>query len=252
MMVIKKDMKVIILAGGLGTRLSELTRTIPKPMVKIGNYPIIIHIMSHYLNYGISNFIIAVGYKGYVFKKYFKNYKKDGKFFDTKIFKKRCKVSIIDTGSKTLTGGRLKKAARYLSKNEKFMFTYGDGVSNVNLKKLILFHNKQKKLITVTAVRPPARFGEIIIKNNKVLSFKEKPQVKEGWINGGFFVVNKKFLKYIKSDNVILEKEPLEKAAKKKQLCAFKHSGFWKCMDVKRDRDELIKIYKKNKFFSKI
>ena len=132
------------------------------------------------------------------------------------------------------------------------MFTYGDGVSNVNLDKLILFHKKHKKLIKVTAVRPPARFGEIIIKKNKVLSFKEKPQVKEGWINGGFFVANKKFLKYIKSDNVILEKEPLEKVVKKKQLCAFKHTGFWKCMDVKRDRDELIEIYKKNKFFSKV
>jgi len=242
-------MKVIILAGGLGTRLSEFTKTIPKPMVKIGRYPMIIHIMKHYLNYGFNNFIIAVGYKGYVFKRYFKNYKKDGTFFDTKIFKKKCKVSIIDTGKKTLTGGRLKKAAKHLNENETFMLTYGDGVSNVNLKKLILFHNKQKKLITVTAVRPPARFGEIIIKKNKVLSFKEKPQVKEGWINGGYFVVNKKFLKYIKSDSTILEKEPLEKVVKQKQLCAFKHSGFWKCMDVKRDRDELLEIYKKNKFF---
>ena len=249
---IKKNMKVVILAGGLGTRLSELTKTIPKPMVKIKNHPIIIHIMNHYLNYGLSNFIIAIGYKGFVFKKYFNNYKKDGKFFETKIFKKKCKVKIVDTGSKTLTGGRLKKAAHSLNENETFMFTYGDGVSNVNLDKLILFHKKHKKLITVTAVRPPARFGEIIIKKNKVLSFKEKPQVKEGWINGGFFVANKKFLKYIKSDNVILEKEPLEKVVKKKQLCAFKHTGFWKCMDVKRDRDELIEIYKKNKFFSKV
>ena len=128
------------------------------------------------------------------------------------------------------------------------MFTYGDGVSNVNLKKLILFHKKQKKLITVTAVRSPARFGEIVIKKKKVLSFKEKPQVKEGWINGGFFVANKKFLKFIKNDNTILEKEPLENVVKKKQLSAFKHLGFWKCMDVKRDRDELIEIYKKKIF----
>ena len=204
--------------------------------------------MRHYLSYGLSNFIIAVGYKGHIFKKYFKNFKKDGKFFDTEIFKKKCKVSIIDTGKKTLTGGRLKKAAQNLEENETFMFTYGDGVSNVNLKKLILFHKKQKKLITVTAVRPPARFGEIVIKKKKVLSFKEKPQVKEGWINGGFFVANKKFLKFIKNDNTILEKEPLENVVKKKQLSAFKHLGFWKCMDVKRDRDELIEIYKKKIF----
>jgi len=241
-------MKVVILAGGLGTRLSEFTKVTPKPMVKIGPFPIVVHIMNHYLKYGFKDFILATGYKSYVFKKYFKNYKKDGSDFNTKIFNKNCKIKIIETGRKTLTGGRLKRVSNYLKKNENFMFTYGDGISDVNLNRLLKFHNTKKKLITVTAVRPPARFGEILIKNNKVVSFKEKPQTTNSWINGGFFVANSNFLKFIRNDNEILEKWPLEQVTKKKQLTAFKHYGFWKCMDVKRDRDELEKIYKKNKF----
>jgi len=230
-------MKCVILAGGKGSRISELSKNVPKPMIKILGKPIIVKIMQHYSKFGFKDLIIAAGYKKKIIKEYFKK----NKF-------KSWKINVVDTGLNTMTGGRIKRLKKLLE-NETFMLTYGDGVSNVNLKKLILFHNKQKKLITVTAVRPPARFGEIIIKKNKVLSFKEKPQVKEGWINGGYFVVNKKFLKYIKSDSTILEKEPLEKVVKQKQLCAFKHSGFWKCMDVKRDRDELLEIYKKNKFF---
>ncbi len=241
-------MKVVILAGGYGTRLSEHTKTIPKPMVKIGHYPIIVHLMNHYLDYGFDNFILATGYKSQVFKKYFKNFKKNGREFSAKIFKKNCKITILDTGLGTLTGGRLKRVYRLIEKNKNFMFTYGDGLSNVNLKKLLNFHLKKKKLITVTAVRPPARFGEIVIKNEKVISFKEKPQITQGWINGGFFVANSSFLKFIRGDKEILEKWPLEKATKLKQMSAFKHTGFWKCMDVKRDRDELQKIYNLNKF----
>ena len=237
-------MKVVILAGGLGTRLAEYTKTIPKPMVKIGPYPIIVHIINHYINHGFKDFILATGYKSYVFKKYFKNFKNTGSEFRTKILGKYCNINILDTGKKTLTGGRLKRVEKYLPKNENFMFTYGDGISNVNIKKLLNFHIKRKKIITITAVRPPARFGEIVLKKDSVLSFKEKPQTSNGWINGGFFVANSSFLKFIRSDSEILEKWPLEKVTKLKQLSAFKHFGFWKCMDVKRDREELQKIYK--------
>lgn len=243
-------MKVIILAGGLGTRLSEYTHSIPKPMVTIGNTPILIHIISHYLNYGFNDFVLATGYKKNVIKNYFKSFKKLGEAFETiiKTNKKKCKITILDTGLKTMTGGRLKKAGKLIKENEDFMFTYGDGISNINLNKLFKFHKKKKKLITVTAVRPPARFGEIILSNDIVRSFKEKPQVTNGWINGGFFIANKKFLNFIRNGNEILEKRPLELACKKKQLAAFKHKGFWKCMDVKRDRDELQEVFKKNKF----
>ena len=241
-------MKVIILAGGLGTRLSEYTKTVPKPMVKIGKFPILIHIMHHYLMYGFNDFYLATGYKSNVIKRYFKNFKKTEDVFKTKLLGKTCKITILDTGLKTLTGGRLKRVSKFINKNENFMFTYGDGISSVNLKNLYKFHKKNKKIITVTAVRPPARFGEIILKNKKVISFKEKPQVTDGWINGGFFVANKKFFNFIKGDKDILEKNPLELMVKKRQLVAFRHEGFWKCMDVKRDREELQKIYKRTKF----
>ena len=241
-------MKVIILAGGLGTRLPEYTHKIPKPMVKIAGYPIIVHIMNHYINSGFNEFYLATGYKSEEFKKYFKNYKKNGIPFKSKIFKKPCTISIIDTGLKTLTGGRLKRAAKFLNINEDFMFTYGDGISNVNLKKLLKFHKQHRILITVTAVRPPARFGELKIEKNMVKNFKEKPQVTSGWINGGFFIAKYYFLNFIRSDKEILEKWPLERLTKLNQIAAFKHKGFWKCMDVKRDRDELQEIYKSNNF----
>ncbi len=240
-------MKVIILAGGLGTRLYEYTSRIPKPMVKIAGYPILIHIMKHYVKHGYKDFIIAAGYKSEIIKKYFKNFKEDGKIFSCKIINKICNVTIADTGQKTLTGGRLKRLKKYFNKDETFMFTYGDGICDVNLKDLLKFHIDNKKLITVTAVRPPARFGEIKIKGKIVSSFREKPQTSEGWINGGFFVTNYNFFNYIKNDNTILEKQPLEKASKNKNLLAYKFKGFWKCMDTLRDKQVLEEIIKKRK-----
>ena len=221
-------MKVVILAGGFGTRLSEYTKSIPKPMVNINGKPILIHIMDHYSKYG---------YKGNFIKRYFQKNKKTNY---------RYKVNLIDTGLKTMTGGRLKRLKDLLS-DETFLLTYGDGVSNVNLKKLLSFHKKNKKLITLTAVRPPARFGAIKILGNKVKTFKEKSKLDEGWINGGFFVVEPKFLNLIKGDSTFLEREPLESASKKNQLLAFKHHGFWQCMDTKRDKDFLEKNLKKYK-----
>ena len=221
--------KVVILAGGYGTRLAEYTKKIPKPMVKIKNKPMLVYIMEHYAKYGFKEFYIALGYKGSLIKKYFKN-KKFG-----------WKINLVDTGKKTMTGGRLKRLKKYL-KNETFMLTYGDGVSNVNLKKLLKFHKKNNKLMTLTAVRPPARFGAIKIKGNSVSYFKEKSKMDEGWINGGFFVINPEFLKLIKNDKTYLEREPIENACLKKQVAAFKHSGFWQCMDTKRDKDKLEKI----------
>ena len=241
-------MKVILLAGGFGTRLSEHTKTIPKPMVKVGGKPLLIHIMELYLKFNYNDFYIALGHKSNVVKKYFKNFKKFDKKFRFKINNKICTITLVYTGKKTLTGGRLKRIKKFINKTENFMFTYGDGISNINLKKLEAFHKKHNKLITVTAVRPPARFGEIILKKNRVISFKEKPQVTEGWINGGFFIAKYDFFNLIKGDLTILEKNPLEKASNEGQLHAFKHNGFWKCMDTKRDKDVLEEIYKKNKF----
>jgi glucose-1-phosphate cytidylyltransferase len=224
-------MKVVILAGGLGTRISEYTKFIPKPMIKINGLPILVHIMKHYAKFGFNEFYIALGYKGNVIKNYFKN----NKF--------NWKINLINTGKNTMTGGRLKKLKKYLN-GESFFLTYGDGLSDVNILKLLKFHKKNKKLVTVTAVRPPARFGALKLKGNFVRYFKEKSSMDEGWINGGFFVVSKKFLNFIKNDKTYLEREPLEKASKLKQLCAYKHNGFWQCIDNKRD---LISINKKIK-----
>ena len=219
-------MKVVILAGGFGTRMSEYTKTIPKPMVTIKGKPLIYNIMKHYAKYGYKNFYIALGYKGSVIKDYFKK-----NTFDWNI-------KLIETGLKTMTGGRLKRLSKYL-KDETFLMTYGDGISNVNIKKLIKFHKKNKKKFTLTAVRPPARFGALKINGKMVTYFKEKSKLDEGWINGGFFVIEPEFLKYIKGNQTYLEKEPLEKICKAKQLSAFKHSGFWQCVDTKRDLEKL-------------
>tara|TARA_B100001769_G_C22083138_1_gene583744 strand:- start:489 stop:1163 length:675 start_codon:yes stop_codon:yes gene_type:complete len=222
-------MKIVILAGGYGTRISEYTKTIPKPMIKLKNKPILLHIMEHYASYGFDNFYIALGYKGKVIKDYFKN----------KNFK--WKINLVNTGLKTMTGGRLKRLKKLLG-NETFFMTYGDGLSDINLKKLLKFHKKNKKLVTLTAVRPPARFGAIKLKGNKVKTFKEKDKMDEGWINGGFFVIEPQFINYIKNDSTFLEREPLEKVTRLKQLMAFKHKGFWQCMDSKKDKDKLEKI----------
>ena len=225
-------MRVVILAGGMGSRMSELTKTIPKPMVKIKNKPILIHIMEHYSSLGFNEFFIALGYKGDVIKKFFRR-----KNFNWK-------VHLIDTGKNTMTGGRVKRLKKYL-KNERFFLTYGDGISNINIKKLLKFHKKHKKSATLTAVRPPARFGSIKLKHNKVKIFKEKSKLDEGWINGGFFVFEPDIFKYIKNDQTYLEREPLEIFSKKKQLMAFKHYGFWQCMDTKRDKQLIEKILDK-------
>ena len=225
-------MNVVILAGGFGTRISEYTKSIPKPMIKINKDPIIVHIMRHYYNYGFKNFFVALGYKGEVIRNFFKKKKFPWK------------VNLINTGLKTMTGGRLKRLKKYL-KDETFLLTYGDGLSNVDLRKLVRFHNKKKKLVTLTAVRPPARFGFIKINNSYVKYFKEKSQVDAGWINGGFFVIEPKFLEFISNDNTFLEKTPLEKVTSKKQLVAYKHHGFWQCMDTVRDKIILEKALKK-------
>ena len=225
-------MKVVILAGGLGTRLSELTKTIPKPMVKINGKPMLVRIMEHYSKFGFREFYIAAGYKKNVIKKFFKN-----KF-------QKWKINIIDTGKKTMTGGRLKRLEKYL-KDETFMMTYGDGLSNINISQLIRFHKKHKKLVTLSAVRPPARFGAIKIKGNLVKYFKEKSKLDEGWINGGYFVIEPKFLDYIKNDQTYLEREPLEIITKINQLSAYKHNNFWQCMDTLRDKENLEIILKK-------
>jgi glucose-1-phosphate cytidylyltransferase len=241
-------MKIIILAGGKGTRISDYTRTIPKPMIRINKKPMLLHIIEHYTKFGFKDFYVALGHKKNVITNYFKNFKKINKSFKYKIKNKNISITLSDTGQNTLTGGRIKRMRKFIDKTEDFMFTYGDGVSNVNLRKLYSFHKKNNKLITVTAVRPPARFGEITLRNNRVATFKEKPQVTEGWINGGFFVAKHKFFDFIKGDKTILEKEPLENAAKRKQLYAYKHKGFWKCMDTNRDKEVLEQIFKKNKF----
>ena len=227
-------MKVVILAGGLGTRISEYTKTIPKPMIQIKGKPLIYYIMKHYAKYGYKEFYIALGYKGQIIKNYFKK-----NFYDWKI-------NLVDTGLYTKTGGRLKRLTKMLGE-ETFMLTYGDGLSNVNLKKLLKFHKSNKKMISMTAVRPPARFGAIKFKGNKVSYFKEKSKLDEGWINGGFFVMEPAFLKSINNDKTTLEREPLEIASKKGQLLAYKHYDFWQCMDTKRDKINLEEIIKNKK-----
>tara|TARA_B100000886_G_C20373722_1_gene470767 strand:+ start:539 stop:1231 length:693 start_codon:yes stop_codon:yes gene_type:complete len=227
-------MKIVILAGGMGTRLAEYTKTIPKPMVHINKKPIIYFILKHFANFGFKDFIIAAGYKGQVIKNYFskKNF--------------GWNIKIINTGLKTMTGGRLLRLKKYLN-NEDFFLTYGDGISNVNLKKLLSFHKKNKKIVTMTAVRPPARFGAIKIKNNKVVYFKEKSSLDEGWINGGFFVMSQPIFKFLKNDKTFLERDPLEKIGKINQLFAFKHSGYWQCMDTIRDKQILESNFKNKK-----
>lgn len=226
-------MKVVILCGGLGTRLAEETKIRPKPMVKIGNLPILIHLINYYVSFGFNDFILALGYKS----SYIKNYFKKRKY-------KNIKIKLIDTGKNSLTGGRLLRLKNYFVDNEDFMLTYGDGLSNVNLRKLLMLHKKNKKIATLTAVRPPARFGELFINRNFVDKFEEKPQTTQNWINGGFFVFNTKIFNFLKNDKTILEREPFQKLSKLRELVAFKHYGFWQCMDTLRDKFLLNKIWK--------
>ena len=228
-------MKVVILAGGSGTRLSEYTKSIPKPMIKIGDKPILVHIMKLYAKHGFKEFIIALGYKGNLIKKYFKKKKFNWN------------IKLVDTGLNTMTGGRLKRLKKIIG-NQRFLMTYGDGISNINLKKLLRFHIKNNKLVTLAAVRPPARFGAIKLNGNLVSYFKEKSTLDEGWINGGFFVMEPEFLKFIKGDKTFLEREPLEKLSKKNELIAYKHKNFWQCMDTLRDKKILEEALLKNKF----
>ena len=225
-------MKVILLAGGFGTRLSEYTDTVPKPMVEIGGKPMLFHIMNLYAKYNHTNFFIALGYKGNIIKKYFSK------------ISKSWSINLIDTGDETMTGGRVKRLQKLIG-NETCMLTYGDGLADINLDSLLSFHKKHGKLVTVSAVRPPARFGAIKLNGDRVTSFKEKSYLGEGWINGGFFVIEPAFFDFIGGDNTYLEREPLEKAANEGELFAYKHNGFWQCMDTKRDKENLEEIYSK-------
>ena len=245
-------MKVVILAGGFGTRLSEYTETVPKPMVSIGGIPIIQHIMSIYSKFGFNDFYIALGYKSHILKNYFLNFHDKNSDFtidlknnSIKYHKKNTKnwkVSLIETGDDSMTGGRLLRMKDYMG-DETFMMTYGDGLSDINLKTLLNFHKKNGKSATVTAVRPIARFGNLVLNKDNVESFSEKPQVSESWINGGFFVFEKEIFNYIDNDKTVLEKQPLENLASQGNLNSYKHEGFWHCMDSKRDKDYLEEIY---------
>ena len=241
-------MKTVILCGGLGTRISEETSIKPKPMVEIGGNPILWNIMKTYERYGFNDFILALGYKGHIIKDYFSNYNLQNsdftintrtgiKHFDSINKAEDWNVDLIDTGKLTLTGGRILRLKDKLK--ETFFLTYGDGVCNVDLNKLLDFHKSHGKVATVTAVRPPARFGGMKIEKNQVKEFKEKPQIGEASINGGYFVFEPEIFNYIKDDNSILEKEPLETLSRENQLMAYEHNDFWHCMDTIRDRDAL-------------
>ncbi len=231
-------MKTVILAGGFGTRLSEYTETIPKPMVEVNNKPILERIINIYVSYGLDDFYLALGYKSEFISNFFKSSSDNN--VNYKILDKNVSINLIDTGLNTMTGGRVKRLEKIVG-NESFMLTYGDGVSDINIEKLINFHNSHNKMVTVTAVRPPARFGALKLNGNAVTNFDEKSQVNEGWINGGFFVINPTFFDLLEGDDTILERKPLETAASLDELRAYKHEGFWQCMDTKRDKDILEK-----------
>ena len=249
-------MKVILLAGGFGTRLSEYTETLPKPMVRIGGKPILWHIMKTYAHFGHTNFYIALGYKAEVIKEYFLHYKTmnadftvdlgEGTVTSHQLDELDWKVTLVDTGLHTMTGGRVRRMKPYIG-NETCLLTYGDGLSNVDLNQLITFHKSHGKMITVTAVHPGARFGELEMKEEQVTSFQEKPQTGQGWINGGYFVIEPEFFELIDKDMTILEKKPLERAAQMGELMAFRHMGYWQCMDTKRDRDNLEEFWHSGK-----
>lgn len=251
-------MKVVILAGGYGTRIGEETHLRPKPLIEIGDRPIICHIMSLYSRYGFNDFIICLGYKGYMIKEYFAHYflhhsdvtfdfRRDNQVVYHNHFAEPWKVTLIDTGSDTLTGGRVKRILPYVE-NETFMLTYGDGLSNVNIQRLLEFHRSHGKLATITATQPPGRFGALAITaRNHVTGFQEKPRGDGGWINAGFFVMEPGVFDYIAGDDTVLEKEPLEAMARANQLMAYKHTGFWHPMDTLRDKNYLEELWKSGK-----
>lgn len=247
-------MKVIILAGGFGTRLSEYTGTIPKPMVPIGGKPMLWHIMKTYASHGYKDFVVALGYKADVIKEYFLNYRALNSDFSVNLGSGTVTphlrddvdwtVSLFDTGEQTMTGGRVKRLRDFIG-NERCMLTYGDGLADIDLNALEAFHVSHGKMITVSSVRPAARFGELELDVDRVVSFQEKPQLQEGWINGGFFVFEPAFFDLIDGDATMLEREPLERAAAAGELMAYRHEGFWHCMDTKRDNDLLQSMWLK-------
>ncbi len=249
-------MDVVILCGGYGTRLSEETHLRPKPMVEIGGKPILWHIMKIFDSHKISNFHLALGYKSNVIKDYFIGYNslnndfsintQTGKINYINNINENWQINLSETGLKTMTGGRLLRLKHYFRNTDTFMLTYGDGLCDLDLKALIKFHKSHGKIATVTAVRPPVRFGELIISNNEVKQFQEKPQASNGWINGGFFVFNKEIFNYIKNYNTMLEREPMENLSKDGQLMAFKHEGFWQCMDTIREKEILENLWNSN------
>lgn len=245
-------MKVIILAGGFGTRLSEYTETIPKPMVTIGGYPILWHIMSTYAFFGHKDFYLALGYKASVIKEYFLNYRSLNSDFTVDLASGSIKsyqsdntdwlVTLVDTGLDSMTGGRVKRLKSFVGK-EPVMLTYGDGVADIDLDALLAFHKSHGKMVTVSAVHPGARFGELEMDQGRVTAFQEKPQTGQGWINGGYFIIEPEFFDLIDGDDTILEHEPLEQAAAMGELMAYHHEGYWQCMDTKRDRDHLEELW---------
>ena len=249
-------MKVVLLAGGFGTRLAEYTEEIPKPMVPIGGRPILWHIMQHFAAYGHKDFYLALGYKANVIKEYFLNYRvlnadftvdlQSGTVTPHQLDEVDWKVTLVETGLNSMTGGRVKRMQSYIG-NEPFLLTYGDGLSDVNINQLVTFHKSHGKMVTITAVHPGARFGELEMQGEQVSSFQEKPQTRQGWINGGYFVIEPEFFKLINDDKTILEQEPLELASQMGELMAYMHEGFWHCMDTKRDNDLLEDLWQKGK-----
>ncbi len=250
-------MKVVILAGGLGTRISEESQFKPKPMIEIGGLPILLHIMKIYSFYGFNDFIILLGYKGYIIKEYFKNYFLHNSDFEVNLKNNKItlfnsssvnwKVKLIDTGLHTNTGGRIKKIRKFLKKNENFFLTYGDGLADINLKKQLDFHLKHKKLATICAVKPAGRYGILEINNSSVTGFVEKPKGDDVWVNGGYFILNEKIINYIDNDDSSLEDTVLEKIIADKQLKAFTHKGYWQAMDNLRDKLNLENKWQNNK-----
>ena len=250
-------MKIVILCGGLGTRLSEETQIKPKPMVEIGGRPMLWHIMKIYERHSFSDFVLALGYKGEVIKDYFLNYHarqsdlavhlKSGQVDYSNPTAEDWRLSLIDTGANTMTGGRLLRLKPHLQSGGTFMLTYGDGVSNVDVTKLLAFHRSHGRLATVTAVRPPVRFGDLQIESNLVTQFQEKPQAGEGWINGGFFVFEPEVLDFISDDTTVSEREPLEKLAQRSDLMAYQHTGYWQSMDTLREKQALEELWANGK-----